>query len=217
MPTNLAPGSITVGSGVTVSSTVKKFNKTAIAFDGTANSHITVGTNITLTGAFTIEAFVYITDASRNNLLLTTAIGGYGSGYDGFGILSHNSFGLCYFTHRQGYSASAGGFYTGVYPSVNQWHHVAITRDATNTWRFFIDGVLTPHSSRSEWYATPSATVSIGLAGRRIGTCTSTGAGSVIGPAQTPMNGYLDEYRITEGVARYTSTFTVPAGPHPNR
>lgn len=85
----------------------------------------------------------------------------------------------------------------GVMPT-NQWVHVAVTRAAgkINIWQ---NGVSV---------ATLSGNVdNISSSGLRIGVnahTTSTWA------TDTYWNGYLDDLRITKGVARYTAPFTVP-------
>lgn len=77
------------------------------------------------------------------------------------------------------------------------WYHLAITRSG-NTWRLFVDGTIA-------LTATASATVG-GNFMLRIGDYS---AGNFL-------NGWLDEYRITKGVARYTANFTPPTEAFPD-
>lgn len=87
---------------------------------------------------------------------------------------------------------SFGAMQTGV------WHHFAVTRSGT-TFRLFRDGVQTNTftSSASLW---------------------GSGAPFSIGRAQNTnyYNGYLDEVRISKGIARWTANFTPPAAPYPS-
>jgi hypothetical protein len=81
----------------------------------------------------------------------------------------------------------------------NTWKNIALTRQG-NTFRGFVDGVLIGTTTLS------STTTATGTA--YIGTDIS-GSGEIF-------VGYLDEIRITKGVARYTSNFTPPTAPFPN-
>lgn len=89
----------------------------------------------------------------------------------------------------------------GEVPSLplNTWIHVAVTRQG-NTFRLFINGVQSLTVTSSLTIATPG----IGY----IGTA-NTGTSEFF-------NGYIDEFRLTKGVARYTASFTVPDAPYPN-
>jgi len=82
--------------------------------------------------------------------------------------------------------------------STNTWHHVAATKSG-NTWRIFLDGNLEG-----------SATVS--------GTYTATSAPLVVGASSSNyfFDGYIDDLRITKGVARYTASFTPPTAAFPD-
>lgn len=79
-------------------------------------------------------------------------------------------------------------------PSLNTWYHYAVTRSGGNL-RFFVDGTQ------------------IGSTQVISGTLFNSTAGLEIGNL---LNGYLDEYRVTKGVARYTSNFTAPSAPFPD-
>jgi Concanavalin A-like lectin/glucanases superfamily len=83
--------------------------------------------------------------------------------------------------------------------NVGQWYHLAIARSGANL-LFFIDGVL-----QGAAFNIGAAVIRNSAAPLRIG-----------GDAKTTgndFNGYVDELRISKGIARYTSGFTVPAAP----
>jgi len=89
--------------------------------------------------------------------------------------------------------------YTSSSPIANQWNFISITRNGTNL-RVFLDG-------QEVLLVTNSVDFSRG--GAIIGTITETvGAYS--------LNGYVDDVRVTKGVARYTSNFTPPTSQFPN-
>jgi hypothetical protein len=95
-------------------------------------------------------------------------------------------------------------FYTGTsYQSTGnvptlQWVHIAISR-SSGVVRQFING-----NKESE------NTITTDL--------TTAAASTLIMRSQdaSPFNGYIDEYRVTVGVARYTANFTPPAAPFPD-
>lgn len=76
--------------------------------------------------------------------------------------------------------------------AVNTWYHVAYTR-SSGTLRCFLDGVS--GYSGSDTTNTAARTLTIGAKNTAVELLT----------------GYIDELRITKGVARYTANFTPPA------
>ncbi len=93
---------------------------------------------------------------------------------------------------------------TGVTLTTATWYFLAVDKDATGKIRIYRNGVMvgsaTPTDSSFE--TADSATLAIGATG-------FTGGFSV--------NGWIDELRVTKGVARYASDsgFTVPTGAFP--
>lgn len=80
----------------------------------------------------------------------------------------------------------------------DQWVHIAVTRSAS-TIRLFVDGVLeaTATSAAALTAATPKLWFSDTSAAYKY-------------------YGYMDEVRLTVGVARYTANFTLPDAAHPH-
>lgn len=85
------------------------------------------------------------------------------------------------------------------------WHHIAMDRDASNVWRIYVDGVMAGK-------VTISSTLHASTGKLSIGDFLTGGA-----PGGTAWQGWIDEIRITKGVARYASDagFTVPAEAYP--
>lgn len=84
-------------------------------------------------------------------------------------------------------------------PSTGQWYHIAVVR-ATTSLEFFVDG-------------TSLGTASIGAS-----SLFDSSAVLAIG-SDTPGNsvaGWLDDVRITKGVARYSGSYAVPTAAFPN-
>jgi hypothetical protein len=76
---------------------------------------------------------------------------------------------------------------------INTWTHVAVSR-ASGTTKAFVNGVQVNSVADSTTYVTPTVVYTIG--GRD--------GGSNYFP------GYIDDFRVTKGYARYTSAFTPP-------
>jgi hypothetical protein len=89
-------------------------------------------------------------------------------------------------------------------PTLGQWYHIAVDRSG-NTCRLYIDGVcVATNSAFNHTINTCAAPLSIG---------------TISYPDTAPtyaFNGFMDEVRISKGVARYASGagFTPPTAPH---
>jgi len=95
------------------------------------------------------------------------------------------------------YTGSTGTTLNTSSVSANTWYHVAYTR-ASGTIRLFLNGVQA---------ATTTASGSIN---------TWPPVTGYDGPTNgRPLNGYIDDLRITNGYARYTSNFTPPTAALP--
>lgn len=83
--------------------------------------------------------------------------------------------------------------------SVGEWHHIAVVRKG-NKMNIFIDGINRSGRTISVPLNDSSTSISIGDVAGKYGA-----------------NGFIDNVRITKGVARYTNDFSIPFGPFPNR
>ena len=80
----------------------------------------------------------------------------------------------------------------------NTWHHLAVTR-ASGVMRVWFNGVQVG-ADYSNAYSIPANAILVGA--------------SAHASASEYLNGFLDELRITKGVARYSANFTRPTAPH---
>lgn len=80
------------------------------------------------------------------------------------------------------------------------WHHIGVAR-ASGTTRLFLDGTQEGSSySDATNYANPANRPYIGILG--------------FDGSTYPLNGWLDEFRISKGIARWTANFTPPTSPY---
>lgn len=87
-------------------------------------------------------------------------------------------------------------------PTVNTWYHLAVDRDASNKFRIYRDGSMVASATFSQ--TMQNGTGLLGL-------------GRIPGFTTFDLNGWMDEVRVTKGVARYASDsgFTAPTAAYP--
>lgn len=182
--------------GTVTISTSKSISNGSSAYFADGSSYLLTNNipNFTFDKAFTIEAWANFSDPSKSNLIVQSAKTIWGTTNYGFGVL-----------HDSGRNLHGIGFYLGVYgsncvalttsyiPPADEWHHYAVTRDSFNRWRLFIDGVVTVFTLHEE-----NITFNTGINIQPSQGEVTIGAG---------VRGYVDDLRITKGVARYTSNF----------
>ena len=136
------------------------------------------------TGDFTIEFWFRYQGSLLSDFRFTDSTSG--SGYFAFGSRSPS---IGFVAEFIAWDAEA----SWTRPSANVWTHIAATRQSGVN-RFFSNGVLlgSANSSRS-W--------SMGGNPFTVSASRQTSSGGQV---------YLDDFRVTKGVARYTATFTPP-------
>jgi len=177
--------SLTV-SGATVSTAEKKFGLASAKFDTTVKS-IKLPAEQTFAGDFTIEMFVYANDTA-DRIVAT--------GFAGNSQIFRINFGSTgkVFSYFNGESITS----TNTPFTADAWHHLALVRISGVAY-LYVDGVL-----EGSYSATNVTLYAIGtfIYG---GDTTTTDV----------FNGYIDEVRVTVGVARYTTNFAVPTSAFP--
>jgi hypothetical protein len=183
----------TVGNAQ-VSTVQSKFGGSSLYLDGTTD-YAVVPTTPAFgygTGNFTIEFWLYPNSTVSQTVVsnLTSASSTNPHIY----ILSGGSI--------RYYTAGADRI-TGSTLSTGQWYHIAISRSSGST-RMFING--TQSGSTYTDANNYGATAPLG-----IGTYWNGSS-----PVTTDtLNGYIDDVRITNGIARYTANFTAPTQAFP--
>ena len=186
---------VTFNDNAQLDTTVKKFGSAALKLDG-SNDSISIpssgdlgfGTNTD----FTIEFWAY---ANTTGLTSATLFDLRDNGTDAEGIsVAFRAAGEV--DMRVGTTTAITGSGAGIATGV--WKHYALAREGTNT-RLFVDGTQR---------------------GIKTSDTTDYGAskGLVIGAdfdgASQNVTGWIDDFRIERGVAKYTANFTAPTAAH---
>lgn len=192
-----------------VSTTQAKFGTQSFNIQGGTTSRIQTTTTAAdqtfEVGDFTIEFWFYLNVlANGAAFFVSTAIENQAwVQNDMFFIqLSGSPWRVRLLSHK----AAASGFVLGetnqfgpASLATGQWYHYAAVREGTE-YRQYIDGVL----SSTDTFADSIMDGNPGF--WQIG-----GTGDTSYPS---INGFLDQFRITKGVARYSATFTPPTAPY---
>jgi hypothetical protein len=179
----------TVGNAQ-IDTTTKKYGTGSMEFDGTGDWLLMANTPDQQlgTGNFTIEFWVYLASGDTGSNRGLVGKGGASTGW----LVSLNTTEKVVFTYTTSTITSSGAITT------NAWNHIAVVREGTgsNETKIYIGGTNDG-----------TGTVSTNFNQTEV---MYVGANRAAGD---PMKGFIDDLRITKGVARYTTTFTPPDAP----
>lgn len=187
---------VTAGGDAQISTTNKVFGASSAFFDGNGD-YLELPVNAIQFNAddFTIEFWVNPTREEGSHTCV--ANWGCGSNMTIFFALSTSEGVVVYLN-------GSGPYITGGSIQANQWQHVALVRQGSNM-SAYINGV-----QAGDTYNIGNTPIDNIVDNIRIGRDTASS------DCNQPLEGYMDELRITKGVARYTSNFTPPTAPFPN-
>ncbi len=188
---------VTTNGNAQISTAQSKFGGASAYFDGSGD-YLTIptSTDFDLGNTYTIEFWI----------LPNTLASNFGILHRGFYTTTTNSWNGLAFSIRYLGTVCRFYFYATTLAneqyidvslpfSTTRWTHVAMVRNGT-TGSVYIDGVLSGTISGLNTPATSTQSLRLGLWDFSAGN--------------EHFNGYLDDVRITKGIARYTSNFAVP-------
>jgi hypothetical protein len=186
-------------NGAVVSNTQAKWGTHSLYFDGTGDGlNCSLDSSLVINGDYTIESWVYQSSGSGVQILIcwNTNATNYATAY-----LYTNGGALTFHASNDGSSWGINAVSMGVTLTTNRWYHVALTRNGSSI-KCWIDGVQL-------WSGTLSGGVTSGITKNCIGIYPDN--------SSYGWNGYMDDFRITKGVARYTQNFIPPTAAFTNQ
>lgn len=189
---SISPKTINNVNGTSVNTTTKKYGTGSYLFNSTssADGNLLSVTSFSFSTVFTLEFWMY---PSSNKTSHNDGVFSYGSGFSIFGIAYGDSNGSNINFRTGGTAVISGGTF-----AVNNWYHIAVVRNSSNILTMYVNGV-------SQGSYTESRTLS----------ATKLIIGSYGDPQFYAFGGYIDDFRVTNGIARYTSNFTPPTATFP--
>jgi hypothetical protein len=186
------PKTVTANGNAQISTAQSKFGGASGLFDGTGDYLSTPDSaDWDFPGDFTVDLWVRPGTLAVSNYTLVSNVN-WGTSTGGW-LLDYNATVLAFhFVGTGSYALEISGTHNFV---VGTWAHVAVVRSGTAV-NLYIDGVSVA-SGASSASSTSGELLNIG----------SNPAGTAYG-----FNGYIDELRISKGIARWTANFTPPTG-----
>jgi hypothetical protein len=182
----------TVGNAQ-ISTAQSKFGGSSMLFDGTADALAGYNNQSLILGSsnFTWECWVYLNSISGTQAILSQRGAQQNELFLGVDTASGGQI----FAYANG--VGSPGRMCSVSMPTGQWVYIALVRVGT-TVTLYKDGVGGTTATSSQNFISQNVFV---------GADTSAGSGT--------LNGYIDDLRITNGIARYTSNFTPPTAAFP--
>ena len=187
---------ITNSNSVQKSTSQYKYGVASAQFTGVYNKYLTVPSPAFGTSDFTIEISVYmaVTPTGERKLFM---VGGTSSDYSNIRIYVNAAMKVGFYVRVAG-----GTFYYYEHAtalSLGTWYQLAIIRYG-NTILSFVDGALvkTQGIPATDFYNTGPVYIGTGVS------------------ESDSFIGYLDEFRITKGIARYTASYVAPTAAFPD-
>ena len=194
---SLQAHSVTAKGSARISTAQSKFGGASGLFGG-AGDYLSLADSADWafgTGSWTVDFWVRFNSVAGEQVFFSQ--GTDGNHYCSMEFVSGT--GLTIFDYNGGWNYK---FRSSWSPSINTWYHLAFERDG-NTPRIFIDGVA---QTVTEDTTVSGKTLTDYASALRIGI--------VYDGVNYPLKGWLDEFRVSKGIARWTSNFTPPTAPY---
>jgi hypothetical protein len=195
---------MTFASNASLDGSIRKFGFTSLLIDDTDGKGVYTPTsaawaNLKIADGFTVEAHVNYS-VTGTNTLCSMWSWTQGSTTRSWGIFLGSDGGVDIWTQNAGSSATHSfGSATGLL-SANTWHHVVFQCQPAGNFEVFVDGTrvvnVTPTISELR---DPTDDFCVGATDDSV----------------DELDGYVENVRITKGVARYTDGFTPPERAYP--
>jgi hypothetical protein len=188
--------SFTNNGSVAVSTTQKKFGNSSLYFsgrtaDGGSNSYLSFAANSDFgfgSGNWTVETWFYkTTPLASLDVLFDNRVGLGGAGGYVSGVALYVQAGVVK-TGNDAERLAGATIATGV------WNHLMISRSGNNIY-LGVNGTVVSAAFSTTLHSAPQLYVGNSVVSEYAG-------------------GYMDDYRVTKGFARYTTNYTVPTGPN---
>jgi hypothetical protein len=192
------PKTITASGGATQSTTQSKWGGKSLYTGAAETDRLTLpsGTEFAFPDDFTIECWTYFTQSGGYQGIAASYTTADATGW----VLVIETSGNFAFYGSSGSSWSLI-LTPSVAPTLNTWQHVAVSR-SSGVARMYVNGTLAGEASNSD--SIPS------------GDNLDVGNYEYFPGGLQSMKGYIDDLRITKGVARYTADFTPPSAAFPD-
>lgn len=189
--TDVKGKTVTASGGAKISTANAKFGSGSaeLLASGGSSLFLPTSTDFTFDADFTFEAWAKFASNKYEQLILGSNMSTVGNNQF---QLNRSSVGEFYF-----YNGGENSLNTGVTYTNTDWYHIVIQR-SSGVVKVFINGILKGQVNRGGTFNF------------------SNGAIGVLRAYGGYFDGYLDEVRITKGVARYSSDFTPPTAPYPD-
>ena len=177
-----------VGNAATDATVVKFSGTKSIALDGTGDYLQTTLLENIGTSQFTIECWVRMSTVGGPEGVFHLGASAFPSNIDGLGIFTRSST----YSYNWGFFCNGTQVNSSTAPSAGVWYHLALVRDSNNLVTMYLDGNSLVTSTQSGSIAGDILTI-----------------GGYYNSSYT-WNGNIQDFRITKGLARYTTNFTPP-------
>ena len=185
---------VTFNGNSQISTAQSKFGGSSLYFNGTAGDNVTLpaGSAYRFGADFTVEMWFYMNAFNTYSILYQT-YGGTATSALQIQIRSAISDKIRTWYNTGG---SNSAFDSNTSLSTGQWYHFALTRSGA-TVTYWLNGTSDGTMTTTYLMGRDDEDVKIGA-----------------GNSSSTFDGYIDDMRVTNGVARYTSTFTPPTTAH---
>ena len=196
------PKTVAALGGAVVSTAQSKWGGASISSENTAGARVQINSHADFNmgaGDFTVECWAYVVARNASNFESFVAHR-ITTGYYGFWLCIDQATGYPEFSMCNTSLSIFRATSTTTFP-LGQWVHLAGVRNGSQI-TLFVNGVQAAITAVSGTnYGSTEPVLLFGASD---------------GDARFKLNGYVDDLRITKGVARYTSNFTPPSTPFPD-